>query len=265
MTDRSLSIILPVFNESKNLFVLIPQINQKFKNSKYNIQIIIVDDDSNDDIEITLKKLNNLDLNSLTVLYYKRTRKRSLPLSIFHGIEISEFDNVMWLDADGSMSANSIFDLTEKYFESSFDVVIGSRYVEGGGYKGIKKVGETNIFNAMLNVNKSNDSISGMLLSLLLNKILVYLSGSEVKDITSGFIITDKKYLKIADFENCDYGEYFIKVIYSLQLQKLKIYEQGYLCETRMYGESKTGTNLFKLIFRGIGYIKVALKYRIKI
>ena len=167
----------------------------------------------------------------------------------------------MWLDADGSMSANSVYELAEKYFESSFDVVIGSRYVDGGGYKGIKEIGKTNIFKAILNVSKSNDTISGMLLSLLLNKILVFLSGSEVKDITSGFIITNKSYLKNADFENCEYGEYFIKVVYSLQLQKLNIYELGYLCETRIYGESKTGTNLIKLIFRGIGYIKVALKY----
>ena len=254
---------MPVYNESKNLFILIPQINQKFEDSKYNVQILIVDDDSTDDIELTLKKLNSLDLKFVTVLYYKRTHNRSLPLSIFYGIEKSQYDNVMWLDADGSMSANSVFELAEKYFESSHDVVIGSRYVVSGGYKGIKEVGKTSFFQAILNVRKSNDTMSGMLLSLLLNKILVFLSRSEVKDITSGFIITDKSYLKIADFENCEYGEYFIKVIYTLQLQKLNIYELGYLCETRMYGESKTGTNLIKLFFRGINYVKVALKYRI--
>ena len=30
----------------------------------------------------------------------------------------------MWLDADGSMSANSVYELAEKYFENSFDVVM---------------------------------------------------------------------------------------------------------------------------------------------
>ena len=39
--------------------------------------------------------------------------------------------------------------------------------------------------------------------------------------------------------------------------------EIGYLCEPRVYGESKTGTNLIKLIIRGIGYLKISLKYRL--
>jgi hypothetical protein len=42
------------------------------------------------------------------------------------------------------------------------------------------------------------------------------------------------------------------------------IIEIGYICETRMFGTSKTASNIFQLIRRGIPYIKVAIKIRKK-
>ena len=89
----------------------------------------------------------------------------------------------------------------------------------------------------------------------------MFLSGSEVKDITSGFIITNKSYLKNADFERWRIRRIFYKKWLFATTSKLNIYELGYLCETRIYGESKTGTNLIKLILEN-SYIKVALKYK---
>ena len=52
----------------------------------------------------------------------------------------------MWLDADGSMNADSIKKLLEKLNENTENVIIGSRFVEGGGYKGIEEVGTTSFF-----------------------------------------------------------------------------------------------------------------------
>ena len=59
---------------------------------------------------------------------------------------INQYEHVMWLDADGSMNADSIKKLLEKLNENTENVIIGSRFVEGGGYKGIEEVGTTSFF-----------------------------------------------------------------------------------------------------------------------
>ena len=42
----------------------------------------------------------------------------------------------------------------------------------------------------------------------------------------------------------------------------INIKEIGYICETRMYGESKTASSIFQLFRRGIPYIKAAYNCR---
>ena len=44
-----------------------------------------------------------------------------------------------------------------------------------------------------------------------------------------------------------------------LYFQKIKVIEVGYICETRVTGESKTASSLFQLIKRGIPYINAAI------
>lgn len=257
------SIILPVLNEAENLQILVPSINSLFLDEDYRVEIVIIDDNSTDNINEVVKELAKLNSSKFLVSYFKREDENSLPLSILQGIENSKYQNIMWLDADNSMTGTAVFNLAKEYFDSSIDAIIGSRYVKGGGYKGIKVVGETSLFQAIQNVKKSNDTISGVLLSLIFNKLLVIFGNSKIKDLTSGFVIINKKFLSKSDFEGFTYGEYFIKVAYSIQKQKLSFKEIGYLCEPRIYGESKTGTNLIKLIIRGIGYLKISLKYRL--
>ena len=48
------TIVIPVYNEAKNLGILIPKIYRELKNIKF--ELIIVDDDSNDGTSEVLKK-----------------------------------------------------------------------------------------------------------------------------------------------------------------------------------------------------------------
>ncbi len=48
------TIVIPVYNEAKNLGILIPKINKELKNKKF--ELIIVDDNSNDGTSKVLKK-----------------------------------------------------------------------------------------------------------------------------------------------------------------------------------------------------------------
>ena len=42
----------------------------------------------------------------------------------------------------------------------------------------------------------------------------------------------------------------------------INIQELGYICETRIYGESKTASSLIQLFKRGVPYIKAAIVSR---
>jgi glycosyltransferase involved in cell wall biosynthesis len=256
---KSLSVILPTLDEEENLKTLIPNI-QNLLQKKFlkEYEILVIDDGSTDNSENLVKQFDT------KVTFFKRTEKNSLPMSIGDGVKLSKFKNVMWLDADGSMNISAIESLLDKFSENIDSVIIGSRFVQNGGYKGIEKSGETSFFRAMYNVRKSNDSILATILSKIFNNILYLILPGKVKDLTSGFIVLNKKFINHRIFSVSNYGDYFLYLINDLVKNKVNIIEVGYLCETRVHGNSKTGSNIFQLINRGIPYITAAVRCRIE-
>jgi glycosyltransferase involved in cell wall biosynthesis len=254
---NSLSVILPTLNEEQNLKTLIPSIQNVLDNDTIkNYEILVIDDGSTDDSESLLKKFDN------NIKFYKRIEKKSLPMSISDGVKLSKYENVMWLDADGSMNAEAVKKLLKTFSQNVDSVVVGSRFVENGGYKGIEVSGETSFLKAMYNVWKSNDSILATILSKVFNNILYIILPGKVKDLTSGFIVLNKKLIKSEVFSISNYGDYFLYLINDLVKNNVNIIEVGYLCDTRIHGESKTGSSIFQLINRGLPYITAAVRCR---
>ena len=257
-----LSIILPTINEAENLKKLIPQIVSKVSELSIPMfEVIIVDDGSTDN---TYELVKNLSKEFQFLQIIQRDEEPSLPLSIWEGIQSSKYDYVLWMDADGSMPAKTVRELIEILNQNKNSVIIGSRFIDGGGYKGVKDLEDTSLFNAIKNVNNSNDSVFGMIFSIMFNKFLKILFKTSLTDITSGFIVGKKEYFKEQSFINANYGDYFIYLVSDFIKNKVDIIEIGYICETRMFGTSKTASNILQLIRRGIPYIKVAIKIRRK-
>tara|TARA_A100001011_G_scaffold400791_1_gene518915 strand:+ start:39148 stop:39945 length:798 start_codon:yes stop_codon:yes gene_type:complete len=258
----TLSIILPTINEEKNLEKLIPEIITELEGSSIEeYEILVVDDGSTDN---TFSFVNSLRESNESIQIIIRNDEPSLPMSIYDGIRKSKYDYVMWLDADGSMPAKTIRELVNKQALNLNSVIIGSRFVTGGGYKGIQDIGETSFLDAVKNVRKSNDSVFGMVASTLFNKLLIFLLSSKVKDLTSGFIIGKKDNFKKEIFSISSYGEYFVYLVSDLVQNKKDIIELGYVCETRIHGQSKTASSILQLINRGIPYIRAAIICRRK-
>ena len=254
----SLSIILPTLNEIENLKLLVPELVSVVKRQNLDdYEIIIVDDNSTDGTE---DYINSLQENDKNIKILVRKNKKSLPMSIYDGILHSNKSYVMWLDADGSMDKSSVEKLIKEQLNQPDSVIVGSRFVDGGGYKGVEQSGKQGIIQYITKISNSEDSILAIYLSKYFNKFISFVTDIGVKDITSGFIVGRKEYFVNNIFSEAVYGEYFLYLMKSLKKRGIKIVEVGYYCKPRKYGVSKTSTNYFVLIKLSLPYIKAAFR-----
>ena len=112
MSTDGISIILPVLNEARNLELLIPDLYRVSEKYFKSVEMVVVDDNSTDNTQEVISQFQN---QNYQILYKLRTNNNSLPDSIYEGIEISSNSIVLWLDADGSMDAESVEKLILNY------------------------------------------------------------------------------------------------------------------------------------------------------
>jgi len=252
--DFSISIILPTLNEEENLRFMVPDIAALLQNSCSNYEIIIVDDNSTDGTNVLVKKF----YDKYNINFISRNGPKSLPLSIYEGIDKAQHEYVMWLDADGSVDTNSIKKLLEAQRNEQLSVFIGSRFIKGGGYKGQLKEQRT-LKTTIKNIKNSEDSIIAIYLSVLFNKFLSLILRVGVKDLTSGFIIGRKNYFNKTMFNNFVYGEYFISLVSQLYIENIKIEEIPFVNKPRKFGKSKTSSQFLNMLKLAQPYIKQAI------
>ena len=113
LSKFEITIILPTLNEGENLKFLLVDFIDEFTNARIeSYEILIMDDGSDDGTDIICRELNK---QNQRIKLIKRKEPPSLPMAIYEGILKSKYKNVMWLDADGSMSAYSAVELIKKY------------------------------------------------------------------------------------------------------------------------------------------------------
>lgn len=254
---RSLTVILPTFNEKQNLEYLVPQIlesNWSFPGSA--LRVVIADDNSTDGTSELVRRFMAIDSR---VSLIERSGPPSLPLSIWEGINSSKTEYVAWLDADGSMPISDLVRFVAIAHLEEVDVVIGSRFVVGGGFKGLNEIGKTSIRQFYRNIRNSQDSVLAVILSRALNEFLRLVLRAGVRDLTSGFVVSRRPLIFAGDFD-ADYGDYCPILIRRLVFRGASIREIGYTCLPRQFGISKTGTSLPTYMRRGFPYILSALR-----
>jgi dolichol-phosphate mannosyltransferase len=118
----SLSIVIPILNEGKNLEILHKKIIFNLKKIYY--EIIFVDDNSDDNSKSILKKLSK---NNKQTKFIIRKKNRDLTQSCFLGIENAKYDNILIMDGDLQHDPLNLPLLIQKYFKKKADVLIGTR------------------------------------------------------------------------------------------------------------------------------------------
>ena len=201
-----ISIILPAYNEGKNLKHLLPDI---FKNlEKYNLEIILIDDGSADCTKDIV-----IDLN----LVYKYNKQRQgLAKSIKMGIESARGEIIIVMDSDGDHNPlNLPFMIEELNF---YDVVSTSRF---------------------LNRSKVTGRIRSSL-SKAFNSFVRFMTGGELTDYLYGNWAIKKSTLEKINFNNIfwGYGDYCIRLLFYFEKLNLKILEIPSLYGKRLFGDS---------------------------
>ena len=174
----SVLVVIPTYNESESIESLLKRLNSARMqiSDKYEIDVLIVDDNSPDQTAVIAK---NLQLSGLKVL--SRQYKSGLGPAYLAGFKqglLEKYDYFVEMDADLSHQPEQLIDLLNA--ASKTDLVIGTRWIPGG---------------SVVNWPKRRKWISKLgtgYASFALN--LPY------KDLTSGYRVLPREFLSQLDF-----------------------------------------------------------------
>jgi dolichol-phosphate mannosyltransferase len=165
--SRSLSIIIPTYNESQNVTKMLDTISSCLPPGT-NAEVIVVDDNSPDGtgriVEEYARKLRAS--GSCEIKVITRKDERGLSSAILAGIRASSGESVVVMDSDFSHPPETITKMIEELKKSDCDIVVASRYVKGGSITGwpfkrkLISKGATKIAQRSLGI-KIKDPMSG--------------------------------------------------------------------------------------------------------
>ena len=235
MINKSL-IIIPTYNESENIELII----NKIINVDNSNDILVVDDNSPDG---TFNIVENLkDIHDKRVFLIKREKKSGLGSAYKAGFKWALDNNYSYIfemDADMSHDPNEIKNFKVELIQNKFDVVVGSRYLDG--------------------VSVVNWPLSRIFLSYFANLYVRMITGMPIKDATSGFVGYNNKALGSLELEEIKFNGYAFQIEMKFKLWKknFKLKEHQIIFVNRKLGNSKMNQSIiFEAIF---GVIKLKI------
>jgi len=232
------SIVIPTYNERKNIELLVPKIFKVLKESKLTFELIIVDDNSPDGTgelaDTLIKKYSNI-----AVIH--RKIKSGLGSAYKAGFKMATGKIVMEMDADHSHNPRDVPRLVEAVL-LGYDLAIGSRYIVGGNIIG------WGIYRKM--VSKGANTLAALILQI--NRF--------VKDVTSGYRAYRVKVLNKIDMSAVKSSGYAFQLDMLVETLRngFKVKEVPITFIDRRIGESKLGLNDI------LGFFLTVLRVRFK-
>lgn len=124
------SIVVPVYNEAKNLAPLTDRILEVFEEKDYKYEIIYVNDGSSDGSSSIIDKYAD-DIENLKALHFKENNGQTA--AFLAGFKKAEGDYIITLDADLQVDPEDVFDLIPQL--DNYDMVVGMRSSRNDGLK----------------------------------------------------------------------------------------------------------------------------------
>lgn len=137
MMSPSLSVIIPCWNEQKNLENgVLDEVFQYLATQRYAWEVIIVDDGSTDGSRELIRRFAD-GREGFSLLEIAHGGK---PAAVWAGIQVAHGNVVLFTDMDQSTPIQELSKLLP-WYEQGFDVVIGSRGMAREAYSVLRKLG----------------------------------------------------------------------------------------------------------------------------
>jgi len=154
-----ISIIIPIYNEEKNLHPNLKKIEKYIFSHCVNCECIFIDDAS---IDSSLEILKDFQKNSpLTIKIVVLEKNSGQHNAILAGMEYAKGDYIITIDADLQIPINNLSKILEN-IDSKYDIISGKRY-------------------------KRNDPLIRKIMSFLLNRQISHIFKKKIYDIGSMF------------------------------------------------------------------------------
>ncbi len=208
-------VIIPTYNEAVN----IKKIIQKILIVSDQLDTLVIDDNSPDNTGDIVEALS---FNNNRVHLIRRESKMGLGTAYVLGFAFAlknGYDFAFEMDADFSHNPDELPRFIELL--SDYDLVIGSRYIDG--------------------VSVVNWPMKRLLLSYFACYFARVVTGVPVKDLTSGFKCYSSRALEAVDWKSFDVDGYGFQIqsVFSVYRAALKIKEIPIIFVERRAGESK--------------------------
>ena len=223
--NKKISIVLCTYNEVNYIEQTIRLISQTLE----NVEIIVVDDNSNDG---TLEKLNTLK----SIFNFKlivRKNERGLASAQKRGFNESTGEYVGTIDVNSRDQILYFTKLAAK-LNAGYDIAVLSRYILGGG--------DQRIFIRSFS-SKAINTVARFFLRIPFN------------DFTSCIFLMKKKLLDYSEIIKTGYAEWFIEFIYIVYKKKHKLIEIPNIQKIdEKLSVSKSYPNIFTFFYLGSIY-----------
>ncbi len=236
------SIIIPTYNESKNIISILKSIGENLPKNIHT-EAIVVDDNSPDGtgkiVEDYLNQIKKLANYTIDVIH--RTAKKGLSSAILSGIQHAKGETIIVMDSDFSHPPQIIPRLVETLKKYQCDIVVASRYVTGGTIQGW--------------------SIKRKIISKIGTIIAKKGLGVEAMDPMSGFFAFKKNILNGLKFDALGY-KMLLEIL--VKTKGVKVQEIPYTFTDRQFGSSKlslsTIVDYWRSVWRLYRYGKTEVK-----
>ena len=220
-----LALIIPTFNESKNVQPLLELLDTALAGIEW--EVIFVDDDSTDNTAGLIRSLAPVRPNVRVV---QRIGRRGLSSACIEGMLATSAPYLAVMDADLQHDEKILPKMLEAIKAEKLDLVIGSRSVEGGS------MGEF--------------AAERQFLSNMGRKLSNSVCKASVLDPMSGFFMLDRKFFEEVNHRLSGISFKILVDLLASSNRPVRLKELPYTFRTRIHGESKLDTtNLLEYLF----------------
>lgn len=217
-------ILLPTYNERGNVSLIVPEIFA----ANRDLHILVIDDNSpdgtGDEVRALMRRYPNVQLLSRPV---KQGLGEAYKAGMLHILADRDVEKIITMDADGSHGAEYLPALLRA--SDTHDLVIGSRYVQGGGIENWEKW--------------------RYLLSKWGNFYARTITGLGVRDLTAGFVCYRTVLLRNIDFPRLQASGYAFQMelkYRAVHTLKCRFTEVPIIFKVRRGGESKISGHIVR-------------------